>query len=76
MVISGCDIVVKSAVALLLHPVKGFKTTFLKVFASLFVKRVWVSGRSPEKLKKRERLLHILYNLTLLTERESHENAY
>jgi hypothetical protein len=36
-------------------------STLMRVFASLFAKREWVSGQRPEKFKKRKRVLHILY---------------
>jgi hypothetical protein len=36
-------------------------STLIRVFASLFAKREWVSGRSPEKLNKRKKRLHTLY---------------
>jgi hypothetical protein len=37
----------------------------MRVFASLFAKREWVSGQRPEKFKKRKRVLHILYRRAL-----------
>jgi hypothetical protein len=40
---------------------KRSKQTFIRVFASLFAKREWVSGRSPENFNGRKRHLHTLY---------------